>query len=139
MPEIVHAVPQRPHPIIVVREAVKWARAAGHRVRLGAWGIHCVSQVAAERWAVDPHADGIDPVAAAVLHYQPESTAIYEAASMALGAPLPWIHGLVDALDKTPAARRWAETIHRAMYAAGYEAGVLYRQDFIRARPLVLQ
>lgn len=141
MPAVaVHPVKQQKHPILIIRAAVRWALAAGHPVRLGSWGVHCVSSLQRDRWAIDPTATGIDPVGAAILHAQPEETEPYAAAAAALNAPEPWVHGFIDALEGEAQGRRWTESIHRAQYAAGFEGGTLYRDTYLRrARAAVVQ
>jgi len=125
--------PSKPHPILVLRAAVEWARARQVPVRLGvAWGVHCVSSHDGSRWEMEPAARAVDPIGAAILERQPMATERYAAAAEALSAPAAWIHGLQEALDDEHASESWGESIHRALYAAGREAGELYRRDFTR-------
>lgn len=125
--------PPKPHPILVLRAAVEWARARGIAVRLGVpWGVQCVSSHDGYRWEMEPGARAVDPIGAAILERQPMATEPYAAAAEALSAPAAWIHGLQEALDDEEPSTSWGESVHRALYAAGREAGVLYRADFTR-------
>ncbi len=115
-----------PHPLTVIAESIRWARAAGHRIRFGAFGVHCVSSHAADRWEPDPRDSGIDPLGAAILHRQPMATDPYEAAAEALAAPIAWVRGFQEHLDGEAVSSTWGEPIHRTLYAAGREAAARF-------------
>ena len=122
-----------PHPVIVIRTAVAWARARGLRVRIGEFGIRCASAHGAERWEPD-NAGAIDPVACAVLHAQPEATDPFAAAAEALAAPESWVRAFCAGLAREDFTATWAESVHRKLAAAGYEAGLRFRFEFHRGR-----
>lgn len=131
-------IPQPQHPVVILRAAVIWARAAGIRVRLGSFGVICISAKAAIRWERDPVASGVCPLGAAILHAQPQATIFAAAAAEAICAPRAWLEGYQAGFDREDLPEVWAAPINRRLALAGFEAGSRYREEFIRTRPTVL-
>jgi hypothetical protein len=127
-----------PHPVTLVRAAVLWCRASGISVRLGSRGVICTSQHARTRWERDPDAHGVCPIGAALINYQPEATDPEEAAAECLFAPVAWVRVFEAALNHEDIPEEWAGASDRLLRAAAYEAGVRFREEFIRTRPAVV-
>lgn len=127
--------PETQHPVILLRAAVLWCRASNIPVRLGDHGVHCVSQHAVDRWERDPRASGVSVLGAALLNYQPEATELRAAAAECLFAPGAWIDAFEAGLSHEEMPHAWETASDKRLRAAGYEAGVRYREEFIRIRP----
>ncbi len=135
MPASAHHETPTPHPVSLIRAAVLWCRASGIPVRLGDWGVHCVSSHARDRWERDPRASGVSVLGAALLNYQPEATELRAAAAECLFAPGAWIDAFESGLSHEEMPQAWATALDKRLRAAGYEAGCRYREEFIRIRP----
>lgn len=122
-----------PHPVSLIRAAIKWCRAKGIPVRPASngWSVHCVSQQR-PKWAMYPRASGVDPISAALLHYQPEAEDPYEAAVECLFAPLSWVLAFEAGLKREEMPDAWLSAADHRLRVAGYEAGLRYRDELFR-------
>lgn len=122
------------HPVEIVRESVLNQRAAGVRVRIGTLGVHCTSQEV-PRWERDPRETGVSPLGAVLLEH-PEAPPCdpHEALAALFDAPLAFVDGMADGIDKAEPDKDCAEniTIGRR-YIGGWEIGYRYREEFLRA------
>lgn len=135
MPASANLVRRPAHPITILRDAVLWCRASRIPVRLGEhFGVIRAPghRGSSERWVRDPEFAGVNPIGAAILHAQPDATIQSVAAAEALAAPIVWVFGLQDAIEQADPERRSTDPEQRALYAAGFEAGTIYREQFIR-------
>jgi len=120
-----------PHPVTLIETAVLWARASGIHVRIGSRGVHC-SSLATPRWTKDPQSRGIDPVGAALLHYQPEGDDPEEAAAECLFATVEYIRAFEVGLAHENFDDAWASAADKMLRMAAYEHGLRFREKFLR-------
>jgi len=127
--------PATPHAMHELRAAVQWARE--HRVPLrltDSFGVVCTGgHLGLATWEPDEYASGVSPVGAAILKSQPQTTDPDEAATIALGAPLPFIEGVAFGLAKLQPTKAWTESIARVQFLAGLELGTFARAWVMRA------
>jgi len=129
MPEIIHAAPRDPEPIDILKSAVAWAKQAGHRVRIGSFGVSVASTHGPRRWELDPleRDAGVDPLGAVILWMQPPALDPTAAAAQALGVDAVWVAGLIAGLDLSPKESRWLQARCRGVYLKAFEMGALLR------------
>jgi hypothetical protein len=122
------------HPLTLIRDAVLAARAEGYPVVIGpGWGVICTSSHGARRWEVDPLAPGVDPLGAVLLRHQPRATNHQAALAEALDVPLVYVDGLEDGIeDRQRPTRRFASSVARGFYAAGWGTAALIREQLLR-------
>jgi hypothetical protein len=117
-------------PIEILQLAIRRAHALGIRVRVGEPGVACTSTHGPVRWELDQLAreeDAVDALGALVLAEQPPAMTLHDAAARALGVHVTWIAGLADGMALAAKDSRLMQSGRRALYAHGYESGVLLR------------
>ncbi len=125
-----------PDPLVIIREAIAWARSRGLPVEARRDpGVVCTSGATSglATWEADPLASSMCPLGAAVLKAQPQTTDLDEAVTIAVGVPVPWADGFAHGVTKQDASEAEGMTVGRAQYNAGYFAGVMAREYLHRA------
>lgn len=121
-----------PHPLTIIREAIAAARLIGVNVRIGSYGVQFTADNPGRPWMRDPRADGVDPIGAAILARQPQLEDIDEAAADAVNAPIPWVVGCTDGMQRRTPGTAWSSSIKAGEYAAGYQAGAWLRMQLLQ-------
>jgi hypothetical protein len=88
-------------PIEIIQGAIAYAEGAGLYVRLGSYGIACVSSEGPTRWEVDPlsRERGVSVLGAVLLAQQPPAADVPDAAAQALGVDARWLSGFELGMD----------------------------------------
>lgn len=123
----------RQHPIEVIRSAVLNQRASGVYVRIGTLGAHCTLQDP-PCWERDPRENGVSPLGATLIDnsYAPAIDA-HEALAALFDAPLAFVHGLADGMDRAETNKEYAENLTDGRaYIGGWEIGYRFREEFLR-------
>lgn len=113
-----------PHPLTIIAEAFEAARLEGIPIRIGSHGVEWASwREGCGRWIREAEADGVDPIGAAILLKQPQLDDIDQAAAAAVNAPIPWVAGCIDGMERRMPSSAWRASIKAQLYGAGYSAG----------------
>ena len=124
-------VPQ--HPIELIREAVLNQRAAGIYVRVGApLGVHCTSQQP-PCWERDPREASVSPLGACLLeHSYAPPIDPHEALAVLFDAPLAFVDGLADGMEKVEPDRTRTGKPGALAYIGAWEQGYRFREELLR-------
>lgn len=111
-----------------IHVAVQAVHLAGNRIRPGSYGVEAGL---AGSWRIDR--GGVSLIGAAVYGLQPqwrdprEDPA--EALARELGVSIPWLDGVQDGWEREPHDSRQVRLATSQLYLAGYEAGVVLRNE----------
>ena len=122
------------HPVTMIREAILNQRAAGVFVRIGApLGVHCARQEP-PCWERDPREKGgVSPFGATLLEH-PYAPPIdpHEALAVLFDAPVAFVDGMADGLDKAEPDHARAGTGDARAYIGAWEIGYRLREELLR-------
>lgn len=117
--------------LVVLHEAIRWARNEGIPIAPDLHGVVCVSQQH-KHWERDPAAPSVDPIGALILVTQPPSVDLYLAAQMALDDVGPaFVGGLEDGIMGTAPNSIQIGMASRALYLEGLQLGAWLRRELV--------
>ena len=128
------AKPERSlHPVEIILSSVLSQRASGLYVRVGTLGVHVTSQQP-PCWERDPRENGVSPLGATLLeHAYALPIEAHEALAVLFDAPLAYVDGLADGIDKAETDKARAGKADALAYLGGWEIGYRFREEFLRA------
>lgn len=128
MPRLIVSERTGPHPIEIIRDAVRAVRAQGIAVVPGDLGVHCTGSAGLVTWERDRDRV-VSPMGAVLLHVQPQAADTEKALALALDAPEAWLYGFEAGVSRTPPADAWAALPNARLFLAAYKQGIEYRGE----------